>query len=46
MNTFFPGFERKQIEVNGASISPMDCGQYLPEEQPDEIAREPESFFG
>ena len=43
MNAFFPGFERRQIEVSGHAL---DCGHYLPGEQPEKIARELESFFG
>jgi hypothetical protein len=50
MSALFPGFERAQIQVSGASIhlvrgGALDCGHYLPEEQPDEVAREPESFL-
>ncbi|HEY5293433.1 MAG TPA: hypothetical protein VIJ43_14085 [Burkholderiales bacterium] len=42
MNAFFPGFERKQIQVRGEAL---DCGHYLPEERPEEVARQLESFL-
>ena len=50
MNAFFPGFEEFCLighdavarEVRGHTL---DCGHYLPEEQPDEIARQLESFL-
>jgi hypothetical protein len=51
MNALFPGFERAQIKVSGASINlvrgqALDCGHYLPEEQPGEVAHELENFLG
>lgn len=50
MSALFPGFEHAQIEVSGASINlvrggALDCGHYLPQEQPNEVARELESFL-